>query len=54
MKRNMALIWAGRAVALAMAVLSLTGLIPAGGPLSWGLLALALALILLGGGGRRR
>lgn len=54
MKRNMVLIWAGRAAALGMVLLTLTGLIPAGGPVSWVLLGLALALILLGGGGRRR
>lgn len=52
--RNMVLIWAGRLTALALFLLSLTGLIPAGGPVSWGLFALAAALILLGGGGRRR
>ena len=53
MQRNPVLIWAGRIAALLMVVLTLTGAIPAGGILSWGLLALAVALILLGGGGRR-
>ena len=54
MQRNMVLIWAGRIVAILTALLSLTQLIPPGGPLSWSLFALAILLILLGGGGRRR
>lgn len=54
MRRNPFLIWAGRVVALTMAILVLTGAIAAGGPLAWGMVLLAIALILLGGGGRRR
>lgn len=54
MQRNPVLIWAGRIAALLMVVLTLTGAIPAGGVLSWSLIALAVVLILLGGGGRRR
>ena len=54
MQRNSVLIWAGRMVSLLMVILTLTGAIPAGGPLFWSLVALAVILILLGGGGRRR
>mgnify|MGYP005891137653 CR=1 FL=1 len=53
MQRNPVPIWAGRIGALLMVVLTLTGTIPAGGVLSWSLVALAVVPILLGGGGRR-
>ena len=52
MRRFPVLIWAGRAVAVATALLFLLGIIPPGGPAALSLLSLSVALVLVGGGRR--
>ncbi len=52
--KNMILIWAGRVSALLMVLLVFAGIIQAGSLLSWLLLVVAVCLILLGGGFRKR